>query len=464
MSSVEHDSATKCNDSTNIDQSNKTVVLNAIGPNPPANIAPRDQPIQQHHYRHRQLLLQRQQLLLQQQQRQEQQNYLANPSIFHKTPSNTTAINKNPSDILIQSHLKNLNTSSLSSGLHSINNNPSVLQSSLNIPIDTQHLYQRDFNFHHHHQSFQQNLLTSASSSHHSSQQEQQHQQQQHSTQINPMLQPSSIPPRFDINSNVVSTSKQSHQRKTSKRDKQINQSDLTKTHKDQVIQHDSNQYRGNSNSLPQKSLNNKDKKRDANGLKEECQPKKRRAKTLEKNNRPLESYHFLRSFIKWCCSGGKDGFFREYTHAPLGEVWAVDNGEKFKKTRRLGSRERNQLKLSTDTSNFTLTTQTPVSINGGGTFLGRRWIWDEGYYTDGSCYTAVETLSSNENEESCALNTFVPISKRAFCDCGTESMNNNILDISNVGRIGVDGPRRSQREGTSVRMANVSIFLFFLT
>ena len=170
-------------------------------------------------------------------------------------------------------------------------------------------------------------------------------------------------------------------------------------------------------------------------------------------------SFNFIREFVDWCSTEGyEDDSNDKYPHAPLGEVWVVDKCEKFLNKRNLESNRNSSDHIFNFTKSF-LKTKTPVSLNDGTTLLGRRWVWDEGHYTDGGCLTKVSILKTLPKNNTINKEKFVPVSMRAFCDCGRNSgINGSTIARNDVStKSGLDGPRRSERYGSSVRLSNVS-------
>jgi hypothetical protein len=165
-------------------------------------------------------------------------------------------------------------------------------------------------------------------------------------------------------------------------------------------------------------------------------------------------SYKYIRQFINHCFQPGRD-----YPHAPMGEIWVEDNYATFSET----SNQKNMRTKSHSTglfnvNKFAVSSKVPVPLDGGRTLLGRRWVWDEGHYTDGICFTKVDIYASLTKKISNTTDSFIPVSKRAFCDCGLEARGINSNDNKNVNRGGFEvQPRRSERYGTSVRISNVS-------
>jgi len=62
------------------------------------------------------------------------------------------------------------------------------------------------------------------------------------------------------------------------------------------------------------------------------------------------------------------------YSHAPLAEVWVTTHERKLIEDQ---SRQHS-------IDDWNIASGKPPNINDGGTLLGRRWVWDEGHYTDG--------------------------------------------------------------------------------
>ena len=89
-------------------------------------------------------------------------------------------------------------------------------------------------------------------------------------------------------------------------------------------------------------------------------------------------------------------------------------------------------------------------------TLLGRRWIWDEGHFTDGFCHTSTvdveekDAVSEDKDE-------FVPINLRAYCNCGRAHSSADSQNVANPSRQ-ERGARRNARSGTSVKISSVSI------
>ena len=94
-------------------------------------------------------------------------------------------------------------------------------------------------------------------------------------------------------------------------------------------------------------------------------------------------------------------------------------------------------------------------------TLMGRRWLWDEGYFTDGLCRTSTDKELTDQVSDT--DNQFVPLSLRAYCDCGRSHLGNNSRYRTNPYRA-ERGGRRNVRSGTSVKMSSVSVCDLFHT
>ena len=94
-------------------------------------------------------------------------------------------------------------------------------------------------------------------------------------------------------------------------------------------------------------------------------------------------------------------------------------------------------------------------------TLMGRRWLWDEGYFTDGLCRTSTDKELTDQVSDT--DNQFVPLSLRAYCDCGRSHLGNNSRYSTNPYRA-ERGGRRNVRSGTSVKMSSVSVCDLFHT
>lgn len=122
------------------------------------------------------------------------------------------------------------------------------------------------------------------------------------------------------------------------------------------------------------------------------------------------------------------------YPHAPMGQVW-----------------------LETSLSSSKSRKNTDVDLNSGGTLIGRRWVWDEGYFADGHLDTGLQGIRHLlGNKESRKYPTPRIIIKG--CSCGAKhetvtpaTLKKSASSLSDNGR-----QRRSERSGTSARMSSV--------
>ena len=139
-----------------------------------------------------------------------------------------------------------------------------------------------------------------------------------------------------------------------------------------------------------------------------------------------------------------------KYPHAPLGEVWVDGNLEKFIGT--LEGQKRVKMEHISNIEKIILS-KASSELNEGKSVIGRKWVWDEGQYTDGICFTNVELTTLGKKKDLDVKPRFIPIWKRAYCDCGRPHTKK--IDSSSS-RGSLDGPRRSERYGSSVRLSNV--------
>ena len=112
------------------------------------------------------------------------------------------------------------------------------------------------------------------------------------------------------------------------------------------------------------------------------------------------------------------------YPHAPLGEVWVDGNLKTFIDKLKMKKEEGEMNGYLSDIERITLASKNPVHLNEGKSLLGRRWVWDEGHYTD--------------------------------CGKNNNAKRGSVESTSTRGSL--DGPRRSERYGSSVRLSNVSL------
>ena len=130
------------------------------------------------------------------------------------------------------------------------------------------------------------------------------------------------------------------------------------------------------------------------------------------------------------------------YPYAPMGQLWLENTlrGNKFRN--------------KSDCENG-------IDVKAGGTLIGRRWVWDEGHYSDGhldSGLGRILHLLGQSGSDNMIAKSTSPISMG--CTCGAnhvamkESSKKSSItknDGSFVGRM-----RRSERSSSSTRMSNV--------
>lgn len=165
---------------------------------------------------------------------------------------------------------------------------------------------------------------------------------------------------------------------------------------------------------------------------------------SLEKNQIKFleESFSVLREAISYSENPSQSGGNgKVFPNSPLAELWLKNFDDSDPDSPALAKWKIN--------GKHALTAQH--------TLLGRRWVWDEGHFTDGVCQTSTikteETQIQNKDEYQ-----FLPIHLRAYCDCGRAHL---IGDPQNA--LSVDpsrqkrGARRNARTGTSVNISSVS-------
>ena len=187
---------------------------------------------------------------------------------------------------------------------------------------------------------------------------------------------------------------------------------------------------------------------------------------------------------------GERDGAI--YPQAPLGQIWIEASGSPSPSGEEVASKNDGG---DPNGAPWFPTNGESASINGGGTLLGRRWVWDEGYYTDGEGYTSLNQDDGGEVKVSVSRlkcgkqlqNGWVgtahqPISpnldesgrnnpsssRRAYCLCGVrhskEKENKDLNNLVGGGDVVQSSrKRRSERTGSSVHMSTVSFFLSLL-
>ena len=110
-----------------------------------------------------------------------------------------------------------------------------------------------------------------------------------------------------------------------------------------------------------------------------------------------------------------------EYPNAPMGSIWLNQSlqGDKYTKSKM------------------------EIDITNGGTLMGRRWVWDEGYFIDAQFFNATyDNLKK------------IPL---PLCNCGSRHMRETQFHWKNSGSVSEFGrTRRSERSGTSTRMTSV--------
>jgi len=206
------------------------------------------------------------------------------------------------------------------------------------------------------------------------------------------------------------------------------------------------------------------------------------------------DSYFLLRHMIRtYCkpCSKTKKLHFNEtnhfsYPHAPLGEIWINRDHDMQEEILTLkGLKNLNSDWLKDILSNEQ---KGPPELNSGGSLLGRRWVWDEGHYTDGHCITKIsaddletfevtkENLLAKHNNVPSLLkkkaaekgvghmdkrNSTKFSALRAYCDCGIKHtseqgsyqyLRSKMTGSPNHRKV----PRRSERAVSSTSMSNV--------
>jgi len=126
------------------------------------------------------------------------------------------------------------------------------------------------------------------------------------------------------------------------------------------------------------------------------------------------------------------------YPYAPMGQLW-LDGALNSKKCVRADDGKNLDLKL-------------------GGTLIGRRWVWDEGYYGDGHLDMGLGRIFQLMNQSSNAT-----LDSRPFpigCTCGADHLSLKESDMKRW-NLKTDvatsrATRRSERSSSSTRMSNV--------
>jgi hypothetical protein len=154
------------------------------------------------------------------------------------------------------------------------------------------------------------------------------------------------------------------------------------------------------------------------------------------------ESHSVLREAIKWALEPIKeDGNQILYPNAPLAELWVKDLQDKTNNLPRI--------------MNWNLGGKHSLTMKH--SLLGRRWLWDEGHFTDGLCYTSAGNAET-EGKQDTPIG-FIPVNLRAHCNCGQKHPP-RIGDLNCQTPSRQDrGTRRSTRVGTSVKISSVSMF-----
>ena len=152
------------------------------------------------------------------------------------------------------------------------------------------------------------------------------------------------------------------------------------------------------------------------------------------------ESFSVLREAIQWAIHPDNNDTL-VYPNAPLAELWVKTFDDKDKAAPRIA-------KWKLDGKH---------ALTCDHTLLGRRWLWDEGHFTDGICHTGIGAENKIAKDDG-----FVPIMLRAYCNCGQDHLQDLINKIETPVRQ-ERGARRSARSGTSVKMSSVSRVRVFM-
>ncbi|KAL7466945.1 hypothetical protein ACHAXS_012733 [Conticribra weissflogii] len=126
------------------------------------------------------------------------------------------------------------------------------------------------------------------------------------------------------------------------------------------------------------------------------------------------------------------------YPYAPMGQLW-LDSALSSKKH------------IKTDEGKN-------VDLKYGGTLIGRRWVWDEGYYGDGHLDMGLGRIFQLMNRSSSDTSVTRPFPKGCSCGADHSSLKesdkkrwNLKYDVASA-----RGTRRSERSSSSTRMSNV--------
>ena len=158
------------------------------------------------------------------------------------------------------------------------------------------------------------------------------------------------------------------------------------------------------------------------------------------KANFLTESHSVLREAIEWALKPvEEDGSQIVYPNSPLAELWVNAFKDNLDGLPRI--------------STWNLNGKQALTVNH--SLLGRRWLWDEGHFTDGVCQTNIRNERGKIDRET--PDGFVPLNMRAYCNCGqSHPQTTGAADHQTPNRQD-RGARRSSRAGTSVKMSSVS-------
>jgi hypothetical protein len=161
---------------------------------------------------------------------------------------------------------------------------------------------------------------------------------------------------------------------------------------------------------------------------------------TVRKANFLTESHSVLREAIEWALKPvEEDGSQIVYPNSPLAELWVNAFEDNLDGLPRI--------------STWNLNGKQALTVNH--SLLGRRWLWDEGHFTDGVCQTIIRNERGKVGRET--PDGFVPLNMRAYCDCGQSHPETTGAADHQTPNRQDRGARRSSRAGTSVKMSSVS-------
>ena len=158
------------------------------------------------------------------------------------------------------------------------------------------------------------------------------------------------------------------------------------------------------------------------------------------KANFLAESHSVLREAIEWALKPvEEDGSQIVYPNSPLAELWVNSFEDNLDGLPRI--------------STWNLNGKQALTVNH--SLLGRRWLWDEGHFTDGVCQTNIRNERGKIDRET--PDGFVPLNMRAYCNCGQSHPQTTGAAHHLTPNRQDRGARRSSRAGTSVKMSSVS-------